>query len=353
MRWKALLAYVTGSVDEELLKRNEYVVTENRILRSQIKGRLRLTDAERISLAKIGKELGNKALEEVATIVKPATILGWHRKLVANKFDGSKMRGPGRPPIAIEIEKLIVRMAEENSGWGYDRIVGALAEVGHDVSDQTVGNILTRHGIMPAPERSKNTTWRQFVRQHMDLLVSTDFFTAEAWTSRGLVTFYVLFFLRIKTREIHIAGMTPNPNEAWMTQVARNITMADIGFVRPGDYLIHDRDGKYCPVFLRTIMDVGVKPLALPPRSPNLNAHAERWVLSAKSECLDHLILFGERALRRALSEFETHYHQERPHQGVGNVLLFPKEPTKISGPTIRRRGRLGGLLSFYHREAA
>ena len=136
-------------------------------------------------------------------------------------------------------------------------------------------------------------------------------------------------------------------------QVGRNVSMADVGFLQPGDYLIHDRDGKYCPVFLRTIKDVGVKPLALPARSPNLNAHAERWVLSAKSQCLDHLVLFGEKALRRALSEFERHYHRERPHQGVGNVLLFPKQAPQASTRAIKRRVRLGGLLSFYHRDAA
>ena len=350
MTWKTLLAYISGSVDEELSKRNEYLVAENRILRTHIEGRLRLSDPERITLAKLGKKLGREALEEICSVVRPATVLGWHRKLVAKKFDGSKKRGPGRPPIDTEVEKLIVRMAEENRGWGYDRIVGALGHLGHTVSDQTIGNILKRHGILPAPERIKNTTWRQFVRYHLDLLVSTDFFTAEVWTCSGLVTFYVLFLLRIKTREIHIAGMTPHPNAAWMTQMARNVTLADIGFLRPGDYLIHDRDSKYCPVFRRTIRDVGVKPLALPPRSPNLNAHAERWVLTARSECLDHLILFGERALRRALSEFATHYHQERPHQGVGNVLLFPKKMSQTSGPTIRRREQLGGLLSFYHR---
>ena len=264
MPWKKLLTYISGSIDEELLQRNEYLAAENRILLSHIEGRLRLTDPERITLAKLGKKLGGKALNEVAAIVKPATILGWHRRLVAKKFDGSKSRGPGRPTIDPEIEKLIVRMAEENTGWGYDRIVGALSNLGHDVSDQTVGNVLKRHGIQPAPEWSKSTTWRQFVRQHMNLLVSTDFFTAEVWTCSGLVTFYVLFFLRIKTREIHIAGMTPHPNEAWMAQVARNVSMADIGFIKPGDYLIHDRDGKYCPAFLRTLKEVGVRPPALP-----------------------------------------------------------------------------------------
>ena len=159
MDWKTMLAYISGSVDEELLLRNEYLVAENRILRNQIKGRLRLTDGERRTLAEIGKRLGKRALEAVANIVKPETILGWHRRLVAKKFDGSKNRQyPGRPRVDADIEELVVRLAQENKSWGYDRIAGALANLGHEVSDQTVGNILRRHGIPPAPERKKATT---------------------------------------------------------------------------------------------------------------------------------------------------------------------------------------------------
>jgi len=159
MDWKTLLAYITGSVDQELLLRHEYLVTENRILRQQIKGRVHLTDAERRSLAEIGKQLGKKALEEVAHLVKPDTILGWHRTLVAQKFDGSHQRkAPGRPMIDQELEALIVRMAKENRPWGYDRIVGALANLGLTVSAQTVGNVLKRHGLPPAPERKTTTT---------------------------------------------------------------------------------------------------------------------------------------------------------------------------------------------------
>jgi transposase len=183
MEWKHLLAYITGSVDEELLLRNEYLVTENRILRQQITGRVSLSDGERKTLAAIGKRLGKQALAEVATIVKPDTILAWHRQLVAKKFDGSKERkAPGRPTIDQEVEALVVRMAQENRTWGYDRIVGALANLGYRVSDQTVGNILKRHGIPPAPERQTTTTWKEFIRTHMDVLVATDFFTAEVWT---------------------------------------------------------------------------------------------------------------------------------------------------------------------------
>ena len=150
MDWKTMLAYISGSVDEELLLRNEYLVAENRILRNQIKGRLRLTDGERRTLAEIGKRLGKRALEAVANIVKPETLLGWHRRLVAKKFDGSKNRQyPGRPRGDADIEELVVRLAQENKSWGYDRIAGALANLGHEVSDQTVGNILSRHTTCP------------------------------------------------------------------------------------------------------------------------------------------------------------------------------------------------------------
>jgi len=355
MDWKTLLAYITGSVDQHLLLRNEYLVTENRILRNQLKGRLRLSDGERKALAEIGQKLGKQALKEVAKMVKPDTILGWYRQLVAQKFDGSQQRKtPGRPPIDQELEALVVRMARENRSWGYDRIVGALANLGHTLSDQTVGNILKRHGLPPAPERKTTTTWKEFIRTHMDVLVATDFFTAEVWTLGGLVTYYVLFFIHLGSRKVHIAGMTPHPNAAWMMQVARNVTMEEWGFLAPGQYLIHDRDGKYCPAFQQIIDAAGVKRVPLPPRSPNLNAYAERWVRSVKEEALSRFILFGERALRYTLTEYLAHYHTERPHQGKGNVILMPSVDSKTArhGP-IRCRERLGGLLTYYDREAA
>jgi putative transposase len=355
MDWKTLLAYITGSVDQELLLRNEYLVTENRILRNQIKGRVRLSDGERTTLAEIGQRLGKQALQEVAKIVKPDTILGWHRTLVAQKCDGSQQRkAPGRPTIDPELEALVVRLARENRSWGYDRIVGALANLGYAISDQTVGNILKRHGLPPAPERKTTTTWKEFIRTHLDVLVATDFFTAEVWTLGGLVTYYVLFFIHLSSRKIHIAGVTPHPNEAWMVQVARNMTMEEWGFLAPGQYLIHDRDGKYCPAFQQIIDAAGVTRVPLPPRSPNLNAYAERWVRSIKEECLSRLILFGEASLHHALTQYVEHFHHERNHQGKGNVLLFPavSHDTEHKGP-IRRRERLGGLLKYYAREAA
>jgi transposase InsO family protein len=355
MDWKQLLAYITGSVDEELLRRNEYLVTENRILRQQLTGRVQLTDAERRSLAEVGKKLGKRALEEVATIVTPETILAWHRKFVAKKFDGSKQRKtPGRPKIDQELEALVVRMAQENRTWGYDRIVGALAHLGYTISDQTVGNILKRHGLPSAPERKTTITWNEFIRAHMDVLVATDFFTTEVWTLAGLVTYYVLFFIHLGSRQVHVAGVTLHPHAQWMMQVARNVTMAGWGFLAPGHYLIHDRDGKFCPAFQQIIDEAGVRRVPLPPRSPNLNAYAERWVRSVKEECLARLILCGEASLSHTLTQYVGHFHHERTHQGKGNLLLFPApHHDRQSDGAIQCRERLGGLLKYYYHGAA
>ena len=354
MDWARILAYVTGTVDQELLARNEYLAAENRILKAQLKGRLKLSDAERATLGEIGHRLGRKVLGEVATVARPDTILAWYRKLVARKFDGSKARrSPGRPRIKGEVEQLIVRMAKENRDWGYDRIAGALANLGYKVCDQTVGNVLQRHALPPAPERKRTTTWPAFIRIHLALLAGTDFFTAEVLTLRGLVTYYVLFFIHLESRRVDIAGITVHPDERWMQQIARNVTMEGCGALRDCRYLLHDRDTKYTQSFRAIIASGRVEPLVLPARSPNLNAYAERWVRSVKEECLSKVILFGERSLRRALSEYVEHFHAERNHQGKGNVLLFPRGAnTRRDGP-VQCRERLGGLLRYYHQEAA
>jgi transposase len=349
-----ILSCVTGTVDQELLARNEYLAAENRIMKAQLKGRLKLSDAERGALGEIGRRLGRKVLADIATVAQPDTILGWYRKLVARKFDGSKARrGPGRPRIKREVEELIIRMASENRGWGYDRIVGAVANLGYEISDQTVGNVLRRHGLPPAPERKRTATWAAFVRTHLALLAGTDFFTAEVLTLRGLMTYYVLFFIHLESRRVDIAGITVHPNEAWMKQIARNVTMDDCGALRDCRYLLHDRDTKFARSFRAIIASGGVEPLVLPARSPNLNAYAERWVRSVKEECLSKVILFGERSLRRALSNFVDHFHAERNHQGKGNVLLFPRVTDRQREGPVRCHERLGGLLRYYHREAA
>jgi transposase InsO family protein len=291
----------------------------------------------------------------VATIVKPDTILAWHRKLVAQKFDGSQQRqSPGHPKIDQELEALIVRIARENRSWGYGRIVGALGNLGLTVSVQTVGNILKRHGIAPTPERKTTTTWKEFIHTHIDVLVATDFFTAEVWTLGGLVTYYMLFFIHLASRKVSVAGVTPHPNETWIMQVARNVTMEAWGFLSPGQYLIRDRDGKYCPAFQHIIDAAGVTRVPLPPRAPNLHAYAERWMRSVKEECLSRLILFGEASLWHALQEYVEHYHHEWNHQGQENVLLFPtsRADERRTG-LIHCRERLGGLLKYYEYEAA
>jgi len=356
MNWKRLLAYITGSVDQEILARNEYLATENRILRNQIKGRLRLTNPERISLAEIGKRLGRKALEEVAQIVRPETILGWHRKLIARKFDGSKSRSAvGRATTSQTIEDLVLQFARENRSWGYRRIVGALGNLGHEISHQTVANMLKRHGLAPAPEREKKTTWRDFIRSHTAVLAAVDFFTAEVWTVGGLMSYYVLVFMRVASRKVIIAGITTSPDSRWMEQMARNVTLADIGFLGGCRYLLHDRDAKFCAAFDAILEAVGIQAVTLPPRSPNLNAHLERWNRSVKEECLSKMIWFGEASLRQVLSNYVSHFHTERNHQGKDNVILFPLPADRIAEPTgeIRMRERLGGLLKFYHGEAA
>ena len=292
----------------------------------------------------------------MANAAKPDTILGWYRRLVARKFDGSTSRRyPGRPRIDREIEALVLRMAKENVDWGYDRIVGALANLGYTVSDQSVGNILRRNGIPPAPERKHITTWKDFIRAHLDVLAGTDFFTVAVLTLRGLVTYYLRFFIPLESRKVEISGLTPHPYERWMKQIARNVTMDEWGFLENCRYLIHDRDTKFTDSFRAIIKSSYVEPLKLPARSPNLNAYAERWVRSVKEECLSTLILFGDASLRRVLREYVTHFHEERNHQGKGNVLLFPLNcPSTLSsdGP-VRCRERLGGLLKYYHREAA
>ena len=351
--WARLLAYVTGMVNQRLLLQCEYLAAENRILRAHVPGKVRLCDSERRTLAEIGKRLGRKLLSEVAVVAKPETILGWYRRLIARKFDGSSHRSyPGRPRVSPEIEGLIVRLAQENGTWGYDRIAGALSNVGHHVSDQTIGNVLRRHGIPTAPKRSQSTTWKDFISAHMTVLAGSDFFTVEVLTWRGLATYYVLFFLSLETRRITLAGITPHPTEAWMTRMARNAVDNTTGGLRQCRYVLHDRDAKFCSAFSDVLASEGIRCLTLPPRSPNLNAFAERWVRSVKQECLSRLILFGEPSLQRVLTEFVAHYHFERNHQGKGNVLLFPAARAEPHCRTVRCRERLGGLLRYYSRAA-
>jgi hypothetical protein len=238
--------------------------------------------------------------------------------------------------------------------WGYDRVAGALSNLGHDISDETVGNILKRNGVPPAPRRKPDIPWSEFIERHQDVIAACGFFTAEVLTPMGLITYYVLFFIKIGSREVHIAGVTQHPNESWMKQVAKNVTMKS-GFLCGQRYLIFDRDSKFCPSFRRLIRLAGIKPITLPPMSPHLNAYAERYLRSVKEECLSRIIPFGEEGLRQALTEFVTQYHEERDHQGKDNLLLFPsaERPGLAKDSAIACTHRLDGMLKYYYREAA
>ena len=353
--WARLVAFVTGLVNQELLLPNKYLAAENRILKAHLPSQLRLSDAERSTLAEIAKRLGRKAMKDVARVAKPDTLLAWYRRLVAHRFDGFRHRAyPGRPRVSPEVEALLVLFARENRGWGYDRIVGALANLGHQMSGQTVGNILRRHNLAPASERRRTTTWKEFIQSQVNVLAGADLFTVEVLTWRGLVTCYVLFFIELTNRRVSLGGITRHPDSCWMEQVARNAIMQDTGYLNGCRYLLHDRDKKFCREFRETLGAGGVKWTPIPARSPNLNAHAERWVRSIKEECLSTLILFGERSLRRVVSYFREHCHQERNHQSQDNLLLFPVSAPPTLGPqgAVRYRERLGGLLKYYSRAA-
>ena len=319
------------------------------------KKRIVLNDDQRRRLAVKGKILGRKALQEVATIVKPDTILRWHRMLVAQKWDYSNRRiqKSGRPPVSEEVTQLVLRMAEENPSWGYDRIQGALANLGQEISDQTVGNILKAHGIEPAPERTRNTSWKAFLKAHWDALGAIDFTTVEVWTKGGLVTFYLLFVMELASRRVCFAGCTPNPNEGWIKQIARHLTDAEDGFLKDSRYLLMDRDSKFCDLFRGGLERAGIEPVRLPPRSPNMNAHLERFMRSVREECFDRLIFFGEQSLRNAIGQFLRHYHGERNRQGLENRLLVPDAEVGSTAGDVECRERLGGMFRYYYRQAA
>ena len=349
--WVRLLAYVTGLVNKELLTQNEYLAAENLILRAHLPTRLRLSDPERATLAEIGKRVGRKALAQIACVAKPDTILAWYRRLIAVKFDGSKHRSyPGRPrqfgnggadpAIRPREPKLGLRPDRGSTGQRGKRCVGP-------DSRQRSPSARDR-----AAKRTQTTTWKDFIQSHMAVLAGADFFTVEVLTWRGLATFYVLFFIQLETRRVTLGGVTRHPTAAWMEQMAHNATDQDGGFGAI-KYLLHDRDAKFCAAFDSLLKAGGVDALRLPARSPNLNAFAERWVRSAKEECLSRLILFGEVSLKRTLTEFIAHYHSERPHQAKGNVLLFPGAGG-IKCPTgqLVCKERLGGLLKYYARAA-
>jgi len=252
-----------------------------------------------------------------------------------------------------EIVELVLRFAKENPSWGYDRIEGALANVGHRISDTSVGNILKANGIEPAPDRKRTTTWKTFLKAHWDVLAAIDFTTIDVWTKGGLVTYYLLFVIDLKSRRVNFAGCTPNPDEIWMKQIARNLTDCDEGFLNGSRHLIHDRDPLFTRSFRAILKSSGIETVKLPARSPNLNAYAERFVRSIKSECLAQIIPLGEQHLRHAVKEYTEHYHVERNHQGLGNRLIEKPHGVVDMDSAVVRHERLGGVLNYYERRAA
>lgn len=204
----------------------------------------------------------------------------------------------------------------------------------------------------PVPDRQQTTLWSTFLKAHWDVLAAIDFTTLEVWTARGLVTVYLLFVMELRTRRVHFAGCTPHPHEAWMKQTARQLTDWE-GLLDGKRYLIMDRDTKFCQSFRGLLTDSGVEPVILPPRSPNLNAHMERFMRSIKEECLSKMIFFGQTSLRRAVTEYLEHFHHERNHQGLENQIIDPSEEVGCDVGVIRMNERLGGILKYYHREAA
>ncbi len=343
-----LLVSLAGWISSQQREVIEYLVVENRVLKEQLGDRrLRLNDDQRRRLAAKAKRLGRQVLNRVATIVTPDTLMRWHRKLIALKWT-YKTKRVGRPGLMKQIKALIVRMALENATWGNCRIQGELKEVGHRVCSTTISNVLKENGIQPAPNRP--TSWRTFLCAHWGQVVATDFFSVEVWTPKGLRTHYVLFLIDLKSRRAHIAGLTTNPDSAFMSQVARNLTDAFDGFLLGKRFLICDRDTKFTKQFKQILKDSGVETILTPRQAPNCNAYAERFVLSIKSECLDRMIFFGERSLVRALDEFVEHYHAERPHQGIGNEWIERREV--VGDGNVVCNERLGGILKSYRRAA-
>jgi putative transposase len=300
----------------------DYLKEENQLLKSKLGGRkIQFTDAERCRLAVRAKALGRKLLSQLDTLVTPDTLMRWHRQLVAQKWNYVHRRSVSRPRIKDEIAALILRMAEDNPGWGYTRILGALHNLGHRVSRGTVANVLEENGIDPAPLRGDRTKWSTLLKAHWKTLVASDFFSVEVWRLSGLTTYYILFFIQLSTRTVKIAGITNHPDTAWMMQMGRNLTDSETGMLVGKRTLIIDRDTKYSEAFRRLLEQSGTAIIRLPPRSPNLNAYAERFVGSIKSECPSRLI--------------------------------FVASDDSYSIGAASKRARLGGILNYYHREAA
>jgi putative transposase len=346
--WHSFFERLASATDRELACHVQYLKVENRILRSKLPKRISVTPQEKKRLLKFGKPLG-KAITDVLTIVTPKTFQRW----LQGEHRGTKQKpAGGRPRTAEEIRALVLRLARDNA-WGYTRIQGELKKLGvSDVSRSTIRNILKEDGFDTAPQRGDGT-WGAFIERQAATLWACDFFSKKVWTRSGLVEFFVLFFIHIGSRRVHIAGMTAHPDSAWMTQQAANVAMFFAEQEVKPQFLLRDFDSKYTPAFDALLEADGMEIVPVGPRAPNLNAHAERWVLSVKSECLDHFIVFGETHLHYLIDEYVDYYNECRPHQGIGNELLTGILSPPITDPPaagIVCDERLGGLLKHYRR---
>ena len=281
--------------------------------------------------------------------VRPETLLRWHRELVRRKWTYRRTGQPGRRPIEPDIRDLVVRLGRENPRWGYQRIRGELLKLGIRISATTVRTILLRHGLEPAPRRG-GPTWAEFLRSQAAGILATDFFTVE---TIGLRTLYVLFFIELSSRRVHLAGVTEHPDSAWVTQQARNLAIEErLSGLR---FLVRDRDAKFTGPFDAVLRGEGVRVIRTPVRSPRANAFAERVVRTVRRECLDHVLIYGRRHLERVLEAYVGHYLQERPHRGLGLAVPASDGAPEVRGTTyapIERRDVLGGLIHEYRRAA-
>ena len=285
--------------------------------------------------------------------MKPATILAWLRQLAASKYDSSDARR-GRPPKSRDVRELVIKLASEDIRWGYTKIRDALRTgLDIEIGRTTIANILAEAGLEPAPEREKTRTWKSFIKAHWDSLCGWDCFTVETVGLTGTIRYMVFFVIVLKTRTVEIAGIATNPDGKWMQQMARNLTDSVDGLLRDATYLIHDRDPLFTEAFEAILRERGAKCVRIPAQSPNCNAYAERFVETIKYECLNHLVLFGERHLRHVIKEFMAHYHEERFHQGLGGQLIEGRGKSMAKSAAICCRSRLGGMLNYYYREAA
>jgi putative transposase len=338
--WLALLARSDRAKDAEFLILRHQVA----VLQRQVKAP-RLSWADRAVLAALVRLPPGGRLGQLRLIVSPRTVLRWHAGLVRRHWSYPR-RGPGRPRTAASVRALVLEMTRDNPGWGYRRIHGELAGLGCKLAPSTVWQILKDAGIDPAPTRS-GQSWRAFLDAQAKTILAADFFHVDTVFLRRL---YVLFFIEHGTRRVHPAGITAHPTGEWVTQQARNLLMNLEDRADGLEFLIRDRDTKFTAAFDAVFTAAGVRIITTPIRAPRPNAIAERWISSARRECLDLMLVTGERHLRLVLSEYVEHYNVHRPHRTLCQSPPVGRERPPTTGPNVRvlRRDRLGGLIHEY-----